>query len=161
MRKGADGDSSKWPKVKLQRSLNGGLTWMNVTTNAYNEPITPLDVPSGLDTDTGSQTYGQYLDGQYEMDNDNGSGAGTIQHPYTWQYLPMYPVHGLPSSTPDHCRHLLRDKPLCSFASPLLLIPAYDVNNRSEKVHKSPRILKIEIITNSDSIPKILDQTTI
>ncbi|MBP3816464.1 MAG: Cna B-type domain-containing protein [Firmicutes bacterium] len=93
MRKGADsdrenGDPAKWPKVKLQRSLNGGLTWSDVATNAYGDPITAEDVPSGKDTDTTSQTVGQYLDGVYTIDKDNGSG--TVPHPYTWQYLPMY-----------------------------------------------------------------------
>ena len=90
MRKGAFGDAAKWPQVKLQRSLNGGLTWSDVTTNAYGDSITALDLPSGANPgyDSSDPTSKEYLDGISTMDNNTSPGA--VPHPYTWEYLPMY-----------------------------------------------------------------------
>ncbi|MBE6041557.1 MAG: Cna B-type domain-containing protein, partial [Clostridiales bacterium] len=83
MRKGADG-TDKWPKVKLQRSLDGGASWTDVTKNAYDNILTnsvqPEDVPSGK-----SESTGVYSDGIFVKNKDT-----TGVHPFTWEYLPVY-----------------------------------------------------------------------
>gem|GEM_PF-4059786 len=65
-------NASSMPKVKLQRSVDGGTTWQNVTG------ISEQPVPTGQDTQS------SYKDGIYYIQN------GTSNHPYTWEYLPVY-----------------------------------------------------------------------
>ena len=77
MRKGAY-NTSDWPQVKLQQSLDGGASWTDVTVNANNATISAQDVPSG-------QTGNAYKDGSYDKNNDT-----TGNHPFTWEYLPVY-----------------------------------------------------------------------
>ena len=92
MRAGADG-TEEWPKVKLQRSIDGGATWTNVEKNSRDETITPQNVPSGKDENSTSATYGEYLDGTFVQNNDpnkDSTDPNVVKHPYTWQYLPVY-----------------------------------------------------------------------
>lgn len=89
MRIGADG-TEEWPKVSLQQSIDGGASWTYVDANAFGSSVTPQDVPSGKDEESGSSTYGQYLDGIYEKNNDT-----TGVHPHTWGTclsIPMTPT---------------------------------------------------------------------
>lgn len=96
LRAAAYANEATKPKFKLQMSLNRGATWTDVTSNNFmngvdihpQTAITEQTVPSGLDS-----TSNKYLDGTYPINNDpnkDSTDPDVVQHPYTWEYLPVY-----------------------------------------------------------------------
>ena len=72
-------EAAEMPKIRLEQSLDNGRTWTAV------EGKNPQDVPDGKDDATS-----KYLDGVYDMDNDGKGLPPKRNHPYTWEYLPVY-----------------------------------------------------------------------